>query len=119
MPREGGLRRFKGTQAPKYQYIVDDATQAFSTNGNWTQVTYDSGSPPGPSGLKPPYYHCWKSICHQLDVLTGTLVMLAGAFDAELVKALTAQAADDLQKAQVAVEGQGGCADNREGAGFG
>jgi hypothetical protein len=69
---ESAFQRFTGTQAPRYQYIIDDAAQNFSTQGSWTQVTYDSGLPLGVFNLSPPFYHCWQSTCHQLDASSGT-----------------------------------------------
>ncbi|HEY4363275.1 MAG TPA: LamG-like jellyroll fold domain-containing protein [Bryobacteraceae bacterium] len=72
---EAGLRRFKGTQAPLYQYMLDDADGAFSATGSWKTVTYNTGSwgpakknlPPAPQNQNGPYYHCWEGTCHQLD----------------------------------------------------
>lgn len=66
---EPGLKRFTGTQAPLYQYLVDDADSAFGSTGSWRTVTYDTGIGYG-SGIGP-FYHCWKTSCHQLDAAAG------------------------------------------------
>jgi uncharacterized protein (TIGR03437 family) len=76
---EPGFKRFTGTQAPLYQYMVDDADSAFSVAGSWSTVTYNTGSwgPVGrnlpflPQFQNGPYYHCWEGTCHQLDSGTG------------------------------------------------
>ncbi len=76
---ESGLKRFTGTQAPLYQYMVDDADAAFSVTGSWNTVTYNTGSwgpakknlPSAPQNLNGPYYHCWEGTCHQLDSGSG------------------------------------------------
>jgi uncharacterized protein (TIGR03437 family) len=68
-----GFSRFAGTQAPRYQYIVDDASSAFTTTGAWQTVTYNSGGG-GPSGetVNGPYYHAWGAGCHELDSGPGS-----------------------------------------------
>jgi len=66
---ESGLKRFMGTQAPLYQYMIDDADSGFSASGSWRPVTYDTGSQYG-SGIGP-FYHCWKASCHQSDSGSG------------------------------------------------
>ncbi len=79
---EPGFNRFTGTQAPLYQYILDDSDASFSSTGTWTTPTYNTGSY-GDAGTGPnlpaeswnangPWYHCWEGTCHQLDVPTGT-----------------------------------------------
>ena len=65
IPLEAGLQRFSGTQAPKYQYIVDDGGSSFSATGAWVVDTLDTGWRK-PSG---PYYHAWEGTLH---ALTGT-----------------------------------------------
>jgi uncharacterized protein (TIGR03437 family) len=76
IPLEAGLQRFKGTQAPLYQYIVDDSTANFSATGSWTTVTIDSGTriDDGPLnvGANPPFYHCWLNSCNELNGASGT-----------------------------------------------
>jgi uncharacterized protein (TIGR03437 family) len=75
---EPGLERFTGTQAPLYQYIVDDSDSGFSSHGPWSVVKYDSGvrhdNGPATSSaeLNPPYFHAWELTCHQLGVSAGT-----------------------------------------------
>ena len=76
-----GFKRFSGTQAPLYQYIVDDSDSSFSGTGTWSTVTYDTGaySPAGSSANLPskpqnangPFYHCWQGSCHSLDSGSG------------------------------------------------
>lgn len=63
-----GYRRFTGTQAPRYQYIVDDSSASFSSSGAWYSPTYNSGGGTA-SGetVNGPYYHAWGATCHELD----------------------------------------------------
>jgi uncharacterized protein (TIGR03437 family) len=77
-----GLQRFKGTQAPLYQYILDDADADFTATGAWSVANYNTGSqsaagassnlPPEPQNSNGPYYHAWEGACHQLDSPSGT-----------------------------------------------
>ena len=74
---ESGLHRFSGTQAPKYQYIIDDGDGSFISSGAWNVATYDSGGIWNGSSLtqavaQGPYYHAWKRTLHQLDGASGT-----------------------------------------------
>jgi uncharacterized protein (TIGR03437 family) len=66
---EPGLKRFTGTQAPLYQYMIDDAGSQFSASGSWRNVIYDTGTQYG-SGTGP-YYHCWQASCYQSDAGAG------------------------------------------------
>jgi uncharacterized protein (TIGR03437 family) len=78
---EPGFSRFKGTQAPLYQYIVDDGDSGFSDTGSWNVVTYNTGAysgagssaklPAAPQNQKGPFYHCWEGGCHELDSGSG------------------------------------------------
>jgi len=78
---ESGFQRFKGTQAPLYQYILDDSDTSFSNTGSWNTVTYNTGAysgagsgpnlPADPQNANGPYYHCWQGSCHELDSGTG------------------------------------------------
>jgi uncharacterized protein (TIGR03437 family) len=72
---EPGLQRFNGTQAPSYQYIIDDATASFNSDASWRTVTVDSGfrtdDYPLYIGASPPFYHCWQSTCHEQDAPGG------------------------------------------------
>lgn len=63
-----GFQRFSGTQAPMYQYIVDDTSSSFSATGSWSTVTYDTGysSTGGGEAASGPYYHAWNRTLHQL-----------------------------------------------------
>ncbi|GAB4458832.1 MAG: hypothetical protein Kow00120_27220 [Anaerolineae bacterium] len=56
-----GYRRLQGEQAPRYQYILDDGDAAFSVEGDWREVTYDSGL----WEASPPFYHDWGAACHE------------------------------------------------------
>jgi len=75
---EGGLKRFSGSQAPKYQYIVDDSDSGFADSGNWKAIKIDSGftgggvNGPGGQIANGPYYHAWQSGVHELDDSSGT-----------------------------------------------
>ena len=64
---DSGMKRFSGSQAPKYQYIVDDASPGFTASGTWITDTIDTGHRMA-SG---PYYHAWQSTLHELDSATG------------------------------------------------
>ncbi|MCZ7544168.1 MAG: hypothetical protein M5R40_11825 [Anaerolineae bacterium] len=46
---------------PRYQYILDDSDAAFSVEGDWREVTYDSGL----WEASPPFYHDWGAACHE------------------------------------------------------
>jgi uncharacterized protein (TIGR03437 family) len=72
------FRRFTGTQAPRYQYIVDD-TATFATTGAWYSTTYNSGGGTA-SGetVDGPYYHAWGATCHELDSGPGSAVWNLG-----------------------------------------
>ena len=68
-----GFQRFTGTQAPRYQYIVDDSTASFSSTGAWYSVTYNSGGGTA-SGetVNGPYYHAWGMTCNEMDSGPGS-----------------------------------------------
>ena len=65
IPVSGSYLRFSGSQAPRYQYVVDDADAAF-TPGNWFAASYDSGQ----WMAKGPWFHTWGSGCHQSSSTT-------------------------------------------------
>jgi len=69
-----GFQRFSGSQAPLYQYILDDSSSAFSAAGLWTTVTYDTGYSSTGGGEVPsgPFYHAWNRTLHKLSSGTGT-----------------------------------------------
>jgi uncharacterized protein (TIGR03437 family) len=76
---ETGLKRFSGSQAPKYQYIVDDTDSGFTTSGNWSTSTMDSGfghgntsDGPGSQLASGPYYHAWQKDVHQSSDTTAS-----------------------------------------------
>ena len=62
-----GFHRLTGTQAPQYEWIMDDTDPAFSTVGTWTNAVYDSGLWKA-SG---PYYHSWAGSLHQQASAAG------------------------------------------------
>ncbi|MGO8837117.1 MAG: LamG-like jellyroll fold domain-containing protein [Limisphaerales bacterium] len=55
-----GFHRLTGSQAPMYEWIIDDLDPAFSTIGTWTNVVYDSGY----ETVVGPYYHSWAGSSH-------------------------------------------------------
>lgn len=59
---EDGLARLKGAQAPRYQYIIDDAEGGFSASGAWETLKLDTAE----WLATPPFYHAWKGTCHKL-----------------------------------------------------
>lgn len=64
-----GYARLSGSQAPRYEFILDDAQPAFSTtSGIWSTVTQDTGEWQA-SG---PYYHDWGDSCHQTTASGST-----------------------------------------------
>ena len=58
-----GLARLSGSQAPRFQYILDDGgNPGFKTTGAWREIAL---------GTKewhaiPPYYHAWNNRCHMV-----------------------------------------------------
>lgn len=56
-----GYRRLLGSQAPRYEFIVDDVLPSFVISGTWTEVTYDSGE----WQALGPFYHDWAAACHE------------------------------------------------------
>ncbi|MCX5685179.1 MAG: putative glycoside hydrolase, partial [Planctomycetota bacterium] len=57
-----GFHRLAGAQAPRHQFIVDDADAAFATvSGTWAAKTYDTGE----WGATAPYYHDWGPGCRE------------------------------------------------------
>ncbi len=65
---DSGMKTFSGSQAPKYQYIVDDSGASFTTSGSWIVDTFDTGRRVATG----PYYHAWQSTLHELDSATGS-----------------------------------------------
>jgi hypothetical protein len=71
---EPGYARFSGTQAPRWQYLIDDGEEeGFGTTGEWRTASIDSGfgasGGPKPNG---PYYHAWNASCRISDAGSGT-----------------------------------------------
>jgi hypothetical protein len=62
-----GIDRFTGTQAPLYQYIVDDSSAEFSATGTWAIDTFNTGWREATG----PYYHAWENTLHENDNGTG------------------------------------------------
>lgn len=60
VPVTGSFQRLTGAQAPRYQYVVDDADTAF-TAGSYQTAAYDSGQ----WVAQGPWYHDWGTGCHQ------------------------------------------------------
>jgi hypothetical protein len=67
VPLNAPFKRLTGTQAPLYQYIVDDADPAFTAN-TWTAASYDTGLWTATG----PWYHDWGAGCHQSSSTTST-----------------------------------------------
>ncbi len=67
---EPGFRRFSGSQAPLWQYMVDDAAPDFSADSSWQVVTYNSGDF-HEGHFQPPFYHAWNNTAH-LQNAAGT-----------------------------------------------
>lgn len=67
-----GLKRFSGSQAPKYSVIVDDGAASFVSSGaaggagSWSVATVDSGF----FMQAPPYFHAWMQSLHQTSERT-------------------------------------------------
>jgi len=60
VPVTGAFKRLTGAQAPRYQYVVDDADPGF-TAGNYQAAAYDSGQ----WVAQGPWFHDWGTGCHQ------------------------------------------------------
>ncbi len=58
---EPGYRRLSGSQAARFEHIIDDRNDAFSTTGGWTEVNHDSGEWQAVG----PFYHDWGEACHE------------------------------------------------------
>jgi len=67
VPLNGSFKRLTGVQAPRYQYVVDDADVAF-TAGNWMKASYDTGLWTATG----PWFHDWGVGCHQSSSTTDT-----------------------------------------------
>ncbi len=64
------LRRFVGQQAPAHQYIVDDASPAFSAPAAWALKSFDSGysaANPSSEEVRPQngFFHHWAAGARQ------------------------------------------------------
>ncbi len=57
---EPGLQRLAGEQAPRHDWIVDDAGASFSASAPLVEVSLDSGKMKATG----PYYHDWGPSCH-------------------------------------------------------
>jgi hypothetical protein len=57
-----GYRRLRGTQAPRYQYIVDNTDAGFTASSESQALTLDSGMWKATG----PYYHNWGKDCRLL-----------------------------------------------------
>ncbi len=66
---EPGFQRFKGAQAPLYQYIVDDSDAGFGVTGSWNVEYVSTGSYDTAIG---PWYNAWGYSLQELDVPQGT-----------------------------------------------
>ncbi|MCS6844743.1 MAG: carbohydrate binding domain-containing protein [Caldilineales bacterium] len=65
-----GFRRLTGSQAPRYETILDDADPGFSVlSGTWQQTGYDSGEWQA-SG---PFYHDWGTGLRQKSSASGAV----------------------------------------------
>ena len=56
-----GYRRLNGTQAPRYEYILDDSGPEFRAGSGWQNVEYDSGE----WKAEGPFYHDWGPGCRR------------------------------------------------------
>lgn len=68
IPIESGFQKFSGSQAPLWQYIVDDSSASFSADSSWETFTYDTGLVdynPISANPNPPFYHAWNFTAHQ------------------------------------------------------
>lgn len=58
-----GYSRFSSSEAPKYQYTLDDADAGFRAAGPWREVVLDTGQ----WKSRGPYYHTWGKSCRKLE----------------------------------------------------
>jgi len=62
-----GYERFRGDQAPRYQYIVDEEDAAFTAGSGWKIAKFDTGQWKSAG----PFYHHWGTQCRVLDGSAG------------------------------------------------
>jgi hypothetical protein len=63
-----GYQRLVGTQAPRFETLLDDAAATFTlTAGTWPTATLDSGEWKAAG----PFYHDWGESVHQLNSVQG------------------------------------------------
>jgi hypothetical protein len=62
-----GFHRLTCSQAPMFEYILDDQGTNFTTTGAWTNLAYDSGL----SKASGPFYHSWAGSLHERADSTG------------------------------------------------
>lgn len=56
-----GFARIVGTQAPKWQYVIDDDDPGVRFSGSWSTTHHDTHE----WKAKPPFYHDWGSTCRE------------------------------------------------------
>jgi len=56
-----GFHRLNGTQAPRFESILDDQGPNFSVTGTWTNAAWDSGEWKAVG----PFYHSWAGALHE------------------------------------------------------
>jgi len=63
IPMPPGYERFQGSQAPRYQNVIDEEDDIFRAEGDWRKAQFDSGQWKSTG----PYYHHWGTQCQVLQ----------------------------------------------------
>ena len=61
VPLGEGFARITGTQAPKWQYVIDNDGSGVRFSGRWSTVHHDTHE----WKAEPPFYHDWGSSCRE------------------------------------------------------
>lgn len=61
VPLGEGFARIVGSQAPKWQYVIDDDNPGVKFSGRWSTVHHDTHE----WKVEPPFYHDWGSSCRE------------------------------------------------------
>lgn len=67
VPAGTGYERLTGSQAPRFERILDDGDAGFTASGDWVQVTHDSGEWRATGS----FFHDWGASCHEAPAAGG------------------------------------------------
>ena len=104
IPVPAGYRRLNGSQAPRWQYIVDDASKAFQpSSADWTSVSVEGGyslQQPQSEEDVGPYYHQWGVSCAVTNRSGATAIFDLGLADKDMYSLKVWWAADPAARQQ-------------------